>query len=69
MCSRAHPVTLSWLFGFQAAGREGLAASYPIAEKNADAWMVQELRPGAILDATGTVRCAAAMDKPEYWVE
>ncbi len=56
-------------FGFRPAGRLGFDAPYPIPEKNAEAWMVTELRPGAIERFAGTVACAAALDAPEHWVE
>ncbi len=57
--------------GFQPAGCLGFEAPYPILEKNADAWMVRGLGdhvqiPGP---ASGLVRCADALDKPEYWLE
>ncbi len=55
--------------GFRPAGALGFQAPYSIAEKNADAWMVQELRPGVIGRASGTVICADALDRPEYWRE
>ncbi len=55
--------------GFEPAGRLGLDAPYPIPEKNADAWMVQALRPGVLGSVSGTVKCAVALDKPEYWRE
>ena len=55
--------------GFEQAGRLGFDAPYPIADKDADAWMVQALRPGAIGTIRGTVACADAIDRPEYWVE
>ena len=56
-------------YGFAPAGVRGFEASYPIPEKNADAWMVQELRPGVIGRVSGKVRCAKMLDKPEYWRE
>ncbi len=56
-------------YGFQPAGRLGFDAPYPIAERNADAWMVQALRPGIIGTVRGTVTCAKAIDRPEYWQE
>ena len=34
--------------GFAPAGVRGFDAPYPIPEKNSDAWMVFELRPGVI---------------------
>lgn len=55
--------------GFKPAGVRGFKAPYPIPEKDADAWMVQELRPGVIGRVSGTVRCAKMMDKPEHWRE
>jgi len=56
-------------YGFAPAGIRGFEAPYPILDKNADAWMVQELRPGVIGSVSGIVRCAAMLDKPEYWRE
>jgi putative acetyltransferase len=56
-------------FGFKPAGLFGLDAPYPIAEKNADGWMVQELCPGAIDKTSGRILCAEALDKPEFWSE
>lgn len=56
-------------FGFAEAGLRGFDAPYPIAPKNAGAWMVQELRPGILETVQGTVRCANAMDEPRYWRE
>lgn len=56
-------------FGFSPAGAVGLAAPYPIAPENAAAWMVTELRPGAIGTVRGTISCAAALDESQYWVE
>lgn len=56
-------------FGFEPAGRLGLSAPYTILEKNADAWMVLELKQGTLGTVRGTVRCAEALDKPEYWCE
>ena len=55
--------------GFKPAGVQGFDAPYPIPEKHADAWMVQELQPGVIGRVSGQVRCADMMDKPEYWRE
>jgi len=53
--------------GFEPAGRLGLEAPYPISP--ADAWMVRALRPGVIGRVRGTIACAEAMDRPEYWRE
>ena len=56
-------------YGFAPAGIQGLEAPYPIPEEHADAWMVQELRPGVIGRVSGTVGCADMLDKPEHWRE
>ena len=56
-------------FGFVPAGANGFDAPYPILPKNADAWMVKELQPGAIERNKGTVRCCTALDQPQYWQE
>ena len=55
--------------GFQPAGGLGLEATYPIAEENADAWMVQALQPDVIGSTSGKVTCADALNRPEYWRE
>jgi predicted N-acetyltransferase YhbS len=55
--------------GFQPAGVHGLDAPYPIPEKNAAAWMVQELRPGVLGSVKGTLMCADSLNRPEYWRE
>jgi len=47
-----------------------VAAPYPIPAQHADAWMVQELSRGAEERAAGgTLGCATAIDRPEYWIE
>lgn len=56
-------------YGFKPAGHLGFEAPYPIPHKHADAWMVQSLRPGVIGTVRGTVICADALNKPEYWRE
>lgn len=56
-------------FGFVPAGARGFDAPYPIAAKNADAWMVHQLSPGAIDQHQGTVRCCRALDQPQHWQE
>ena len=56
-------------FGFQPAGNLGFEATYPILEKNADAWMVQALRPGIIGKFRGKVLCADSLNEPQYWQE
>ncbi len=55
--------------GFEPAGRLGFDAPYPIAEEDADAWMVLALRPDILGSVSGRVKCADALDKPEYWCE
>jgi len=55
--------------GFKPAGVQGFQAPYPIPEEHANAWMVQELRPGVIGRVSGKVRCADMLDKPEHWRE
>jgi len=55
--------------GFEPAGRLGFAAPFPILEEDADGWMVQGLHPEAIASVQGTVVCADALNKPEYWLE
>ncbi|MDJ0553179.1 MAG: N-acetyltransferase [Microcoleaceae cyanobacterium MO_207.B10] len=55
--------------GFKPAGILGFEPSYPIPEKNADAWMVQELSPGIIGNFRGKVICADSLDDPKYWRE
>ncbi len=55
--------------GFAPAGCLGFDAPYPIPAKDADAWMVRELRPGLIGNLRGTVLCAEALDRPEHWRE
>lgn len=56
-------------FGFQPAGELGFEAPYPIAPKNADAWMVQELKPGAIVRFSGTIQCSTVLNQPQHWQE
>jgi len=51
------------------AGALGFEATYPIPEKDAGAWMVQELRPEIIGSVQGKVICCDALNKPQYWVE
>ena len=56
-------------FGFRPAGALGFEATYPILEKNVDAWMVRELAPDMIGKYSGKIICADTMNRPEYWVE
>jgi putative acetyltransferase len=53
--------------GFTPAGKIGFETPYPIPEKNADAWMVQALRPDVIGSVSGKVICCNALNKPELW--
>lgn len=55
--------------GFTPAGVLGFDAPYPIPEKDAGAWMVQELRSDAIVEFSGKIKCCDSIDKPEYWRE
>lgn len=56
-------------FGFSAAGIKGFQAPHPIPPKNAEAWMVRELRPGVIGNTSGQVICAEAIADRKYWRE
>jgi len=56
-------------FGFSEAGIKGFEAPYPIPQKNAGAWMVQELHRGVIGRSSGRVVCADALDDPKFWRE
>lgn len=56
-------------FGFRPAGTCGFSAPYPIPPQHGDAWMVLELREGSMSTAQGSVVCADALSKPEYWRE
>ncbi|MEW8585348.1 MAG: N-acetyltransferase [Candidatus Thiodiazotropha sp.] len=56
-------------FGFRTAGSIGFEAPFPIAEENADAWMVVELKEGITGKVNGKVQCAEALNQPQYWRE
>lgn len=56
-------------YGFRPAGNHGFEAPYYIPDEHADAWMVQALRPGVIGSVSGSIMCADALNKPEYWRE
>lgn len=56
-------------FGFRPAGNLGFEPSYPIPEKNADAWMVLPLLSEVIGLSSGKVICADSLDDPKYWRE
>ncbi|WP_233501839.1 hypothetical protein [Acaryochloris thomasi] len=55
--------------GFKPAQPVGFEPPYPIAAENAEAWMVQALRPNVIGSFSGTLMCADALKKPELWQE
>lgn len=56
-------------FGFQTAGVLGFEAPYKIPSKNADAWMVKELKTGVIGSVESRVKCCDALNQPEHWHE
>ncbi|MCP3921409.1 MAG: N-acetyltransferase [Desulfobacterales bacterium] len=56
-------------FGFNPAGELGFEAPYHIPPECAEAWMVQELRPGVIGSVKGKVQCSDELNKPEHWRE
>ena len=55
--------------GFKPAGALGFEAPYPIPDKNANAWMVQELCTGVIDSVSSKVICADVLNQPEHWRE
>lgn len=55
--------------GFIPAGELGFEAPYPIPEKHAGAWMVQELSAGIIGRVKGKVQCSDVLNQPEHWRE
>lgn len=55
--------------GFLPAGVRGYNAPYPILPEHAEAWMVQELRPGIIERTQGRISCAQSLNDPKYWQE
>lgn len=54
-------------YGFEPARPHGLSAPYDISPP--DAWMVRQLRGDVLGSVSGSVVCAEAMDRPEYWRE
>jgi putative acetyltransferase len=56
-------------FGFISAGKLGFEAFYPIPEKDAAAWMVQQFRPNIIGTVSGKVMPCEALRQPEHWRE
>lgn len=55
--------------GFTVAGISGFEAPYPIPPEHAEAWMVQELRPGTLGSVRGRVVCADSLMDPKHWRE
>jgi putative acetyltransferase len=55
--------------GFTPAHRLGFQPTYPIPEEQANAWMVQALRPDVIGLVSGKVICCDSLNKPELWRE
>lgn len=56
-------------YGFCPAGVKGFDAPHSIPPKHADAWMVQELRPGILGQVSGQVMCANVLNDPKHWQE
>jgi predicted N-acetyltransferase YhbS len=56
--------------GFEPVGSRGYEAPYPLLPEQADAWMLRELVDGSVERCKpGTVRCAEALNRPEFWIE
>jgi hypothetical protein len=56
--------------GFEPVGSRGYDAPYPLLPEQANAWMMRALTDGFVERCRpGTVRCAQALDRPEYWIE
>ena len=56
--------------GFKGKAEEaGYPPPYPIESIYADCWMYQFLIPETKDFPKGKVKCAEALDKPEYWRE
>ena len=53
------------LSGFESAYEYNLKPPYQL--EYPEAWMVLELKPGALEKAEGFVRCCTSLDSPEYW--
>jgi predicted N-acetyltransferase YhbS len=56
-------------FGFQTASLSGFDAPHPIPSEHADAWMVCELKAGAISENEGSVQCSEVLNQPQHWRE
>ncbi len=54
-------------YGFTPAFKLGFETPFPIPEKDADAWMVQALRPNIIGSVSGRVVCCDVLNNPELW--
>ena len=54
---------------FVIAGELGFETPYPLAEEAKEAWMVYELKPGALKKTKGKVIFADALLDPRYWRE
>jgi len=55
--------------GFKPVRDLGFEPTYPIPEKDSDAWMVQELRAGVLARFRGKIICADELNKAEHWRE
>ena len=53
--------------GFAPAAKLGFEATYPIPEKQIDAWMVLALRSNIIGKVSGRIICCDTLNKPELW--
>jgi len=56
-------------FGFQTAGLSGFEAPYTIPPEHANAWMVQELKPGRLANNEGRIQCSEVLNQPRHWQE
>ncbi|MGD1850455.1 MAG: GNAT family N-acetyltransferase [Cyanophyceae cyanobacterium] len=54
---------------FSPAGKQGFEPTYPVPPKDASAWMLRELKPGAAESRSGKVICADALNAPQHWQE
>ena len=52
---------------FRPASALGFDAPYATPAEYANAWMVQELRPGVVESVSGKVVCADVLNQPELW--
>ncbi len=57
-------------FGFEpCAEKAGYPAPYPIPEIHREYWMMQSVSESGNTYPKGKIKCADALDKPEYWRE